>query len=119
MDQTLVVALHSTAPTARCPGCPQPSVHIHRHYERRPTDLPWGGTPLRLLLGVRKFFSRTPAGPRRILTERLPSKSPWLNPIEPKWMHGKQWIIEPARLLTAQEIAGRSAIVLATCMSLT
>ena len=43
----------------------------------------------------------------RIVVCPLPSKSPWLNPIEPKWMHGKRWIIEPARLLTAQEIAGR------------
>jgi transposase len=29
----------------------------------------------------------------------LPSKSPWLNPIEPKWMHAKRAIVEPARLL--------------------
>ncbi len=43
----------------------------------------------------------------RIVTCFLPSKSPWLNPIEPKWMHGKRWIVEPARLLTAEEIAGR------------
>jgi transposase len=37
----------------------------------------------------------------------LPSKSPWLNPIEAKWMHGKRRIVEPARLLTADEIAER------------
>ncbi len=43
----------------------------------------------------------------RIIVCPLPSKSPWLNPIEPKWMHGKRWIIEPARLLTADEIAAR------------
>jgi len=43
----------------------------------------------------------------RIVTCFLPSKSPWLNPIEPKWRHGKRWIIEPARVLTADEIAER------------
>jgi len=37
----------------------------------------------------------------------LPSKSPWLNPIEPKWVHGKRRILEPARLLTARELEAR------------
>jgi hypothetical protein len=43
----------------------------------------------------------------RIVVSCLPSKSPWLNPIEPKWMHGKRWISEPARVLTAAEIVAR------------
>ena len=43
----------------------------------------------------------------RIVTCFLPIKSPWLNPIEPKWMHGKRRIVEPARLLSATEIAVR------------
>ena len=43
----------------------------------------------------------------RIVVCPLPTKSPWLNPIEPKWLHGKRWIVEPARLLTADEIAER------------
>jgi len=43
----------------------------------------------------------------RIVSCFLPSKSPWLNPIEPKWMHGKRKIVEPARLLPADEIAER------------
>jgi hypothetical protein len=37
----------------------------------------------------------------------LPSKSPWLNPIEPKWVHGKRAIVEPTRTLAAHEVAGR------------
>jgi hypothetical protein len=37
----------------------------------------------------------------RILPCYLPVKSPWLNPIEPKWVHGKRAIVEPARLLSA------------------
>jgi len=43
----------------------------------------------------------------RILPFRLPTKSPWLNPIEPKWVHGKQAVVEPARLLSASELAQR------------
>jgi hypothetical protein len=43
----------------------------------------------------------------RIVACRLPSKSPWLNPIEPKWVHGKRAIVEPDRLLSAQEIMDR------------
>jgi hypothetical protein len=39
---------------------------------------------------------------------RLPRKSPWLNPIEPKWGHGKRAVMEPARVLSAQEWADRA-----------
>ena len=39
----------------------------------------------------------------RLIVCQLPSKSPWLNPIEPRWVHGKRAIMEPTRLLTAQE----------------
>ena len=44
----------------------------------------------------------------RILPCRLPSKSPWLNPIEPKWRHGKRAIVEPQRVLTAHEVETRA-----------
>ncbi len=37
----------------------------------------------------------------------LPSKSPWLNSIEPRWVHGKRAIVEPTRTLAAHEVAGR------------
>jgi hypothetical protein len=43
----------------------------------------------------------------RLLVCYLPSKSPWLNPIEPKWLHGKRAIAEPARMLPADELADR------------
>jgi len=33
----------------------------------------------------------------RILACRLPRKSPWLNPMEPKWVHGKRAIVAPDR----------------------
>ena len=47
------------------------------------------------------------AGGVRIVPCFLPSKSPWLNPIEPKWVHGKRRILEPSRLLTARELEER------------
>jgi len=43
----------------------------------------------------------------RIIPCFLPTKSPWLNPIEPKWVHGKRRVVEPARLLTARELEER------------
>ena len=43
----------------------------------------------------------------RVIPCRLPMKSPWLNNIEPKWVHGKSAIVEPARLLTAKELRQR------------
>ena len=43
----------------------------------------------------------------RIVACRLPVKSPWLNPIEPKWAHGKRAVVEPDRLLSAQEVRDR------------
>jgi hypothetical protein len=43
----------------------------------------------------------------RLLVNQLPIKSPWLNPIEPHWVHGKRAILEPARLLSADELADR------------
>jgi transposase len=43
----------------------------------------------------------------RLVPCLLPTKSPWLNPIEPKWVHGKRRILEPARLLSAAELEER------------
>jgi hypothetical protein len=43
----------------------------------------------------------------RILPFFLPTKSPWLNPIEPKWVHGKRNVVEHDGLLTAQQLAER------------
>src|SRR5829696_10107530 len=43
----------------------------------------------------------------RILPCFLPTKSPWLNPIEPKWTHGKRTVLDPDRLLAAQELESR------------
>ena len=43
----------------------------------------------------------------RIVACYLPTKSPWLNPIEPRWIHAKRKVVEPDRLLGARELAER------------
>lgn len=43
----------------------------------------------------------------RVVACFLPVKSPWLNPIEPKWAHAKRRIVEPAAVLTKQTLADR------------
>jgi DDE superfamily endonuclease len=43
----------------------------------------------------------------RLLVCLLPSKSPWRNPIEPKWVPGKRAVSEADRLLSADELEAR------------
>ena len=43
----------------------------------------------------------------RIVACYLPIKAPWLNAIEPKWVHGKRAILEPDRLLSGAEVIER------------
>jgi hypothetical protein len=43
----------------------------------------------------------------RIVSCLLPKQSPWLNAIEPKWVHAKRKVVEPERLLGAYELADR------------
>lgn len=46
-------------------------------------------------------------GGARILLCQLPVKSPWLNRIEPKWVHAKRAVVEPDRILTKAELIER------------
>ena len=48
-------------------------------------------------------------GEPRLLTCLLPGKSPWLNPIEPRWMHAKCKTCQPDATLSAQEFKRRLA----------
>jgi DDE superfamily endonuclease len=43
----------------------------------------------------------------RILPCFLPIKSPWLNRIEPHWTHAQKAVVEPDRLLSADELVQR------------
>ncbi len=45
----------------------------------------------------------------RLLTFLLPRKSPWLNPIEPRWVHAKRKTCQPDGDLTAYELKQRLA----------
>ncbi len=53
-----------------------------------------------------QIVKRTEQGVR-IVVCYLPSKSPWLREIEPKWVHGKRAVAEPDRVLTAHELERR------------
>jgi len=43
----------------------------------------------------------------QILPFLLPTQSPWLNPIEPKWIHGKRHVVETNGRLSAKQLAER------------
>lgn len=47
----------------------------------------------------------------RLLPFLLPKKSPWLNPIEPMWIHAKRKVVEPDKKLTAVELVRRVSAV--------
>jgi transposase len=47
------------------------------------------------------------AGGCRIVVCPVPIKSPWLNRIEPKWVHGKRAMAEPDRKLHVDELKHR------------
>ena len=49
----------------------------------------------------------------RLLICFLPKKSPWLNSIEPMWIHAKRKIVEPDRKLSAKEVVSRVCSVFA------
>lgn len=79
---------------------------------KRALLLVWDNAPWHVSQRVRRWIrvhnqQAKQQGGVRIVTCFLPIKSPWLNPIEPKWAHGKRAIVEPDRLLSAQEVVTR------------
>ena len=70
-------------------------------------DAPWHvSREVRAWIGAHNRRAKL-AGGCRLLVCRLPSNSPWLNPIEPRWAHGKRAVVEPERQLTAAELKQR------------
>ena len=65
------------------------SQHVHRWIKRHNRQVKTSGSGVRLLVCP------------------LPSRSPWLNPIEPKWVQGKRAVVEPQRVLSLEELAQR------------
>ena len=47
----------------------------------------------------------------RLLMCLLPKKSPWLNPIEPMWIHAKRKVVEPDKKPPADELVRRVCAV--------
>lgn len=47
------------------------------------------------------------AGGVRIVVCQLPIKSPWLNPIEPHWVHAKRAVVEPGCLMSKADLISR------------
>jgi transposase len=68
----LHIAAHGTRPGGRCPDCGGASRAVHSRYHRRPADLPSLGRAVGVELGVRRFYCRKAACPRRTFAERLP-----------------------------------------------
>lgn len=50
------------------------------------------------------------SGEPRLLTWLLPLQSPWLNPIEPRWVHAKRAVCEPDGELPAAELKRRLTV---------
>ncbi|MFQ5795758.1 MAG: transposase [Candidatus Bipolaricaulia bacterium] len=46
-------------------------------------------------------------GDVRLLPRLLPTQSPWLNPMEPRWIHAKRKVCEPDGELSVEELTGR------------
>jgi hypothetical protein len=62
----------------------------------------------RLRRWIRTYNQRAKQqGDVRLLTFLLPIKSPWLNPIEPRWIHAKRKVCEPDGNLTPDELTRR------------
>lgn len=71
-DQTVVVSLHATSPTAACPRCGTMGSRIHSRYQRTLTDVAFGGRCLVLKLLVRKWICCEASCPQQIFAERFP-----------------------------------------------
>lgn len=73
VDETLNVGLRSVQSTAVCPSCGHTSQRIHSRYQRRPSDLPVSGRPVRLTIEVRRFFCDYADCPRTTFAEQIRS----------------------------------------------
>ena len=57
---------------------------------------------------IKKFNHKAKKkGSIRLIVHFLPVKSPWLNPIEPCWLHGKKAVFEPKYILSVKELRRR------------
>lgn len=71
-DTTMVVKCHTTANSADCPTCGQPSTRVHSYCKRHVLDLPSGEHVVKFELQVRHFRCANPNCSRQTFAERLP-----------------------------------------------
>jgi transposase len=71
-EQTVIVHLHATAPTAACPHCGTAGSRVHSRYERTIADIAFGVRNLELKLLVRKWICPEASCSRHIFAERFP-----------------------------------------------
>ena len=66
-QEYVVLQLTATMPTAYGPCYGVPSSSVHRHDQRRLTDLPWGTCAVHIQLTVQKFVCRHLTCARRLM----------------------------------------------------
>jgi transposase len=71
-DQTIIVHLYATSPTAACPQCGTAGSRVHSRYQRTIADVAFGGRKLVLKLLVRKCICPEASCSRHIFAERFP-----------------------------------------------
>ena len=75
--------------------------------------LVWDNAPWHVSAEVRSWIAAHNAAVKRrgtgvrIVVCGLPTRSPWLNAIEPKWLHGKRATCEPDGEVTRRELRSR------------
>jgi transposase len=72
----VTVAIHTTAFSARCPGCQSDASRIHSHYQRTLADLPLAQVPVQIHLHVRRFFCDNATCRRKTFCEPVPALAP-------------------------------------------
>jgi len=73
----LIMRLRPVREGSVCPECGRSSRRVHSWYQRRLSDLPWEGIPVRIELRVRRWFCDNDECEQRIFTERLAETAPW------------------------------------------
>jgi len=72
-EQAVLVYLHATSLTARCPQCGTAGSRVHSRYQRTVADLAFGGRSLTLKLLVRKWICPEALCSQHIFAERFPA----------------------------------------------
>ena len=88
---------------------------IARQHDRKVLALIWDRAPWHLSKRLKQWIRwynqcAKLLGEVRLLVFWLPTKSPWLNPIEPHWGHAKKHVCEPSGDLEANELMRRIGV---------